>query len=437
MDRRDALRRLATMVPAVAAACTVGRRRPAVDVEHEAAGTVEVGREGEGTALDGPLVRVALVTGAPSAMLGATSTWRLIDGDGRGDVLLRSGGTERWRVEQRGSRLRAVRDDGVASAWRGGPLVARAADGGQLSVGGRRYRGELVVAAADDGMLVVNRVGLEDYLRGVVPLEIGNRPASERAATEAQAVAARSFTRSRVLDGRGAAYDVTAGVGDQVYGGVEAERATCDEAVRATEGLVLLFGGRPVSAPYHSTCGGSTAEPNEVWRSTPEPHLKRVSDRRPGGGCYCDASPRFAWTRTFERDELGRLLDRYLGSYTSVPSGGAGDVVELRVDETTPSGRAGILDVRTTRGDFRLRGNDIRYVLRERGGEILNSTYFTVQRPPVRRGESPPIATLEGKGYGHGIGMCQWGAIGRARSGFDFRAILRTYYPGTSVGYAE
>jgi stage II sporulation protein D len=437
LDRRDALRRLATLVPAVvpgmAAACAVGQRRPSLEVEHEAGGVVE----GGSAAIGGPVVRVALLMAAPSAMVSGGSAWRLLDEDGRGDVVLRSGGAERWRIEQREGRLRAVRDDGVASGWRRGPLVARAADGAPLTLDGRRYRGELVMVPAERGVLVVNRVGIEDYLRGVVPLEIGNRPASERAALEAQAVAARSFTHSRLRDARGAPYDVSAGVMDQVYGGVDAERATSDEAVRATAGLVLLYQGRRVSAPYHSTCGGSTAAPAEVWRATPEPHLQRVSDRRPAGGCYCDASPRFAWTRTFERDELRRLLDRYLGDYARVPSGGAGDVVELRVAETTPSGRAGVLDVRTTRGEFALRGNDIRFVLRERGGEILNSTYFSVQRPPVRRGESPPVATLEGNGSGHGVGMCQWGAIGRARSGFDFRAILRTYYPGTSVGYAE
>ena len=72
-----------------------------------------------------------------------------------------------------------------------------------------------------------------------------------------------------------------------------------------------------------------------------------------------------------------------------------------------------------------------------RGGGTLNSTYFTVRRPPTTRAESAPVATLEGRGYGHGVGMCQWGAIGRARAGHDFRTILRTYYPGTSVGYAD
>jgi stage II sporulation protein D len=228
-------------------------------------------------------------------------------------------------------------------------------------------------------------------------------------------------------------------VADQVYGGADAERLVTTQAVQSTAGLVLLYAGRLVNAPYHSTCGGSTAAPPEVWRARAEPHLRAVSDRVPGTAdrYYCDAAPRFAWTRTLQEEELRRLLDRYMAAYAAVPAGGVGAVRDLLVEETTPSGRVGWLRVTTSRGVYRLRGNDIRSVLRSAGGEILNSTYFTVRRPPVARGESRAIATIDGRGYGHGIGMCQWGAIGRARAGQDFRTILRTYYPGTSVGYAR
>ena len=417
------------MVPAVAGACAVSRRRGELP-SHEAAGVVDAA---------GPLVRVALATNAASALLGGTGGWRVLDADGRGDVVLRGGGAERWRVEQRDGRLRVVRDDGAASAWRAGPLVARPVEQGALvAYDSKRYRGELVFSpAAERGLLVVNRLPMEDYLRGVVPLEIGGRSTEVRAAVEAQAVAARSYARGRLGAAARRGYDVTGGTQDQVYGGVEAEHALADAAVRATAGLVLLLGSRAVNAPYHSTCGGSTAEPQEVWRAQAEPHLQRVSDRAPGGGHFCDAAPRFRWTRTFEVEELARLVDRHLGAYATVPAGGVGAVLALRVEETTPSGRAGLLAVVTRRGTFRLRGNEIRYVLRGRGGEILNSTYFAVRTPPARRGDGTPLATLEGAGYGHGVGMCQWGAIGRARAGQDFRTILRTYFPGTSVGYAD
>lgn len=309
-----------------------------------------------------------------------------------------------------------------------------------IGIGRRRFRGEIVLTPTDSGVLAVNRLPLEEYLRGVVPLEIGtDRRADEHAAVEAQAVAARSYVVARMRGTQGQAYDLGDGVTDQVYGGASAERAVSDAAVRATTGLVLLAGGRVVTAPYHSSCGGSTAEPQEVWQSGPEPHLRRVSDRIPGTDRnYCDIAPQPTWTRQLEQDQLRRTLDRYLPAYAALPAGGVGRIRELRVEQTTPSGRVATLALVTDGGVFRLRGNQIRYVLRDAAGGILRSTYFTLRRTtPVRRGESAPVAILDGRGNGHGVGMCQWGAIGRARAGQDFRAILNTYYPGTSVGYAR
>ncbi|MFI5310224.1 MAG: hypothetical protein ACHQQ3_03255, partial [Gemmatimonadales bacterium] len=103
------------------------------------------------------------------------------------------------------------------------------------------------------------------------------------------------------------------------------------------------------------------------------------------------------------------------------------------VESRTPSGRVGRLAITTDAGRYELRGNDIRYVLRPSGGEILNSTYFTVETE-ARRDGSLARLIVRGNGYGHGIGMCQWGAIGRARAGQTARTILAAYYPGTTVG---
>jgi len=199
--------------------------------------------------------------------------------------------------------------------------------------------------------------------------------------------------------------------------------------------MVLKYNGRVVNAPYHSTCGGETAEPDEVWRSGNEPYLRRVSDRIPGASdrYYCDISPRFGWTRSFSSDELDAVIRAYLSAYAAVPAGGAGHVRGATVESRTASGRAARLVITTERGNFALRGNDIRYVLRSPGGEILNSTYFSVQTESRSDGALARLV-VKGNGYGHGIGMCQWGAIGRARAGQSARGILATYYPGTSVG---
>ena len=153
------------------------------------------------------------------------------------------------------------------------------------------------------GLLVVNRLSVEAYLRGVVALELGAVGEAERAAMEAQAVAARSYVYTRLNDPDrvgGERYDLLATVIDQVYGGVPGETVIGNEAVAATAGQVITFGGRVVNAPYSSLCGGETAEPSEVWRQASMPYLQRVSDRIPGTDrYYCDGSSHFRWSRSF------------------------------------------------------------------------------------------------------------------------------------------
>jgi stage II sporulation protein D (peptidoglycan lytic transglycosylase) len=382
-------------------------------------------------------VRVALATGQRTVSISATGGWRLYERDGK-SVLVRGGGGDVWRIERRGERLRAVRPDGSTTASGSGPFVARPVEAGALLTwNGRRYRGELRVASTERGLIVVNRLPVESYLRGVVPSEIGDRAPGEIEAVAAQAVAARSYTYVRLGGEPRGLYDVVASTTDQVYGGVEVEKPVADAAIEKTVGEVLLYAGRVVNAPYHSTCGGSTAEANEVWRTPGEPFLQRVSDQVPGSDrYYCEPSPRFRWTETFDGQGLDAVLERYLRSYAAVPRGGVGEPRMIAVETRTPSGRVGTLAIETDRGRFLLNGNDIRYVLRRPGGEILNSTYFSVE-PTIGRDGHITSLTIVGTGYGHGVGMCQWGAIGRAREGQDYRTILQTYYPGTTVGTPE
>jgi stage II sporulation protein D len=385
-------------------------------------------------------VRVALATAAQGATLAATGPWRLFDA--RDAVLVRARANDEWTVERRGRQLRALRAGSGATAWSDGQLTLRPDREDTFGVfAGRRYRGSLRVVASDTGLVMVNVLPVEAYVRGVVPLEIGGpRGSNEQAAVEAQAVAARSyaFVRLAAVDGnssRNESFDVVSGVLDQVYGGVDAERPFSDLAVAATAGLVLKYGGRVVNAPYSSSCGGETAAPDEVWRTGGEAYLRRVSDRIPGTAdrYYCDIAPRFAWTRTLSADELDVAVRSYLRTYVAVPAGGPGRVRGIVIESRTPSGRVGRLAITTDLGRYELRGNDIRYVLRVSGGEILNSTYFTVETE-ARRDGSLARLVVRGNGYGHGIGMCQWGAIGRARAGQTARAILAAYYPGTTVG---
>jgi stage II sporulation protein D len=306
-------------------------------------------------------------------------------------------------------------------------------DNAILSYGGKRYRGEILVLCGDAGLIVVNRLSVESYLRGVVPLEIGvDRTTAEEAAVQAQAIAARSYVYTRLNDGR--PYDVTATVMDQVYGGIDAERVVSDAAVEVTRDMVLFYNGKVAYAPYHANSGGMTAAASEVWNARDEPYLVSVSDRIPGTDHYYDEqSPNFRWTRSYDADALEKLLNKYLPKYADVPRGGIGKIRGIQETGRTQSGRVAGLVFITERGRFVVRANAIRFVLRKGDADVLPSTLFTMD---IAMGGDGTLSnlTLHGTGNGHGVGMDQWGAIARARAGEDCLTILHTYYPGTTVG---
>jgi len=380
-------------------------------------------------------IRVLLSSNSQTARIASPDGLMLTERDG--SLVARVLANQVWRIEHQGHQVRAIRPDGVGTVWREGPVIAHAGANALLSVDSKPYRGNVAFSGTDSGLSVVNVVKIDDYLRGVVPLEIGTTSPADSAAVQAQAVTARSYAYIHLSTDARQAYDVTGGTLDQVYGGVAVETPVASEAVESTRTQVLKFAGRVVNAPYHSTCGGSTAAASEIWRSNDEPYLQRVSDRIPGSGrYYCDLAPRFRWTRTIDGPALTAALARYLPTYTAVPNRTPGTAREVTIGSHTPSGRVGTVTITTDRGNFVVRGNDVRFVLRPPGGEILNSTYFSIESASAADGSITRL-TLHGRGYGHGVGMCQSGAIGRARAGQDYRTILRTYYPGTTVGAAE
>lgn len=382
-------------------------------------------------------VRIALATSAREARIGGVGAWVMYNRS-TSQRVMRGRATDEVRVEMRGGRLVYFGAGAVQASTRyRGPYIFRSMmPAALLTYNGKRYRGEIRIIPTDTGMLIVNRLGVESYLRGVVPLEIGNRRAGEEASVQAQAVAARTYSYVHMAEAGSRAFDMYSTVQDQVYGGADAEKPMADDAIIATRDMVLRYAGKVINTPYHSTCGGSTASVEEVWwREPSQPYLRPVSDRIPGSqGYYCDPSPRFRWTTVFQRAELKATVEKYLAQYsTGVPSGGIGSITGVRIEGRTPSDRVSAVTFQTSRGNYLVRGNDVRFVLRSPSGTILNSTYFTAEITPGSDGEVGTL-TVKGGGYGHGIGMCQWGAIGRARAGQDYKTILTTYYPGTTVG---
>jgi stage II sporulation protein D len=367
-------------------------------------------------------VRIAIETSAKSGTMSATGPWQVA----QSDVIQPLNGATEFPLSFDSARIRQIPQSMRTE------IFVQPVGGSVLTWNGKKYRGELVITQTDSGFLVVNRLPMDSYLRGVVPLEIGNRTAAEFAAVQAQVVAARTYAYKHLSSSR--AFDMYATVQDQVYGGVDAEKPQADAAIMTTRDVVVLYNGRPITTPYHSTCGGSTAGVSEVWYDQPDqPYLRPVSDRIPGtNNFYCDSSPRFTWTQSYDAAGLRAVMEKYLAAYTKAPKNGLGKITDIREQGRTPSGRVAALTVQTESGSYTLRGNDIRFVLRDPKGAILNSTYFSFTQE-TSGGEVSSL-DVNGRGYGHGIGMCQWGAIGRARAGQNYRTILETYYPGTTIG---
>lgn len=321
--------------------------------------------------------------------------------------------------------------------WTGAPSMGKVHEaldvepaefGAPLFLDGRPYRGAAEIVTAGEGRLDVrNRVRMEAYLLGVVPIEIGPRAEEEFAAVLAQAIAARTYALANLGARRALGFDLFATVEDQVYGGMLAERADAEAAVRLTSGRVLVYDGRPIRAYYHSTCGERTAAVEEVLDRPPAPYLRSVSDLGPDGVAYGAISPRYEWVARFSHEELnGRVRER-IARYYGVDASDIGRIESVRVVSRTPSGRVGEMAFVGPDGEYVLSRLDIRRALTDSAGRILNSTDFE-----VREG-GPGRVELVGRGYGHGAGMCQWGAIGRARAGQSAEEILRTYYVGATI----
>jgi stage II sporulation protein D len=373
-------------------------------------------------------VRVLLGSVPREAPLPAATRWKLVDEKRR--VVASAESSERWSVLRDGRRLRVIHADAPSSAWIDGPLSFE--PGADVEWQKKTYRGTLVFVAADTALLIVNRVDVEEYLRGVIPLEIGARLTSDHAAVEAQAVAARSYTYTRMLTSGQRDFDLRSTDSDQVYGGVAAETFWGDLAVAATAGWVLSYRGQVVTGPYHSACGGSTALPSETWRGGQNGFLRAVSDTSPRTGRpWCEISPRAQWERRIPAGDLANALDRYGRSYATVPPGASGSIRDVRIENRSSTSRAGTVVFATAAGDLSFRNDNIRYVLRP-AGEVLPSTDITLTTERNSAGALQTVV-VKGRGYGHGVGLCQWGAIARARAGEDFRTILKAYYPGADI----
>ncbi len=276
-----------------------------------------------------------------------------------------------------------------------------------LRVNGRRYRGFLQLHRGKGGILeIVEHVNLEQYLYGVLPKEVGAAWPTE--ALKVQAVISRTYVLANRTTDTQQLYDVSNDVMSQVYGGMDSELVDASKAVENTRGQILLnLDGKPLEAFFHAACGGHTDLPEAVWPSrVSNASFSSVPDT------FCSDYPRHQWSTEVSLSVLLKRLRR-AGIHLR-------DLKSVAIGNKMDSGRAETIVVKTSRGTVHVQGNRFRLAA---GPEVVRSLMLT----SVESGRK--TVRFEGRGWGHGVGVCQWGARGRALAGQKYDEILRSYFP--------
>lgn len=282
----------------------------------------------------------------------------------------------------------------------------------------RSYRGSFTLEPDPErGVRVINRVSLDDYQKSVLPSEMGGGAPQD--AYKAQAVLARTWVLVRLGRHRAEGYDFCDLTHCQSYQGADWERTNSSWAVDSTEGEIVTYKGAPIEVFYHSTCGGHTARAEEIWGDVKEPYLTGIPDsaeRR----AFCQGSEHMRWRFSASLKALRQALAK---SPETNPGKALKDVVPVAYEASGRVSRVRIVGTQTRE----VTGEVFRTaVCRALGWSTVKSTWFTVHRQKGR-------IVLVGRGFGHGVGLCQWGARGRALAGETYRQIIEAYYPGAKV----
>jgi stage II sporulation protein D len=375
-----------------------------------------------------PEVRVGLVVGAGSASVGGGAALGVTGPDGSHLWMIPPG--ETWQVMVAGNAFTLA-----SRGWTSAPLEAVTLTPPEsnplVRVNGKGYRGSVVILRGGTGITVINRVGLESYLLGVVSAEMGRRGPAEQAALRAQAVVSRTYALRNLGRWKAQGFDLSATVADQVYSGQGAETPEGRAAVGDTRGRVVTYDGAPIEAFFYSTCGGRTADGAEVFRGTARPYLRSVPDQAADGSVYCSISPRYRWHEEWTGEALRSTLERNLPPVAGRQSMDVREVSNVRVSRRSSSGRVDQLAIGLGGPEITIEGPAIRQVMRLNSGEPLRSTAFDLVA--TVGGRRVTHLTVDGMGSGHGVGFCQWGAVGRARAGQAYEQILAAYFPGTRL----
>jgi stage II sporulation protein D len=347
-----------------------------------------------------PDIRVAIIQDAASLSLKTSGLFEITDAGGK-NVLYRGKSLLTTVTAYKGGILLAGKSFNAAKII----LVINEPDAAIIN--GRKFRGNIQFIKKDNlHLLVVNQIGLEDYVKGILYHEASHYWPPE--ALKSQAIVSRTYAVYQMRENSARDFDVTGDVYSQVYGGRTSERFRTNKAVEETAGLIITYQDKPIPAYFHATCGGHTEDAFVLWKTDLAP-LKGVPCN------FCQESPHYNWHYVIF---IGELREELKNAGYSL-----GMIKEIRILGRNNSGRVTELNIVTDRNELKIPAKDLRNIV---GPDLIRSTKFNV----TIEGQD---AIFEGTGWGHGVGLCQWGAYFMAKQGWDAKKILQYYYPGTDV----
>lgn len=281
-----------------------------------------------------------------------------------------------------------------------------------VKFGAHQYTGKIHVFVKGDRMRLLNEVLLEDYIPGVLASEISYSWHDD--AIKAQAVAARSYAYATWLQTKDEAYQIDASASSQEFAGTFAPHPKLLAAAKKTAGQILTYDGEPIHAFFHACSGGETERASEVWTNSDKKYgyLQNVRTR------YCETHPLYKWTTNVSLDEASHLLKSYLSNDT---------LVSIKAKSLTRTGRVKLLTLTGRKESRDIDGNTFRLAL---GASRLPSLLFAIR-------QSGDQIVFSGKGFGHGVGLCQWSAKTMAEHGYGYQEILFYFYKNvrlTTIG---
>ncbi|MCQ9208782.1 MAG: SpoIID/LytB domain-containing protein [Omnitrophica bacterium] len=280
-----------------------------------------------------------------------------------------------------------------------------------IYLNGRRFRGAIdIIRQPNKKLLAINHLDVDEYVSGVLYHEVA--PWWPMEALKAQAIVARSFALYQAKVNAHKDYDLVSTVYSQVYGGRTSERGRTSRAVRLTKNQILTYKNKLFPTFYHATCAGYTENAANLWKINIRP-LRGREDR------FCRRSPHFTWKKKVSLKTIEEALEK--------ADFKVGLIKAIEIVDRNISGRISELEITSTRGKIKVGSNRFRLAV---GPNLIRSTNFTVQ---IKKRK----AYFEGFGWGHGVGMCQWGAFFMSRKGYNAEQILGYYYPESKIKKIE